>query len=127
MATEPAVLQTLTADLIAAYFAVFRALRHHHRYDVPNYVDALHREVLRHGQAVRTPTGMTPFDLIVAEQAGLTVVKTRRLSENHIAPVQLGLSAAGLSLGFVVTFGTATPEFRRCTGVHSASTRPEDA
>ena len=127
MSTEPVALQTLTADLIAAYFAVFRALRHHHRYDVPNYVDALHREVLRHGQAVRTPTGVTPFDLIIAEQAGLTVVKTRRLSENHIAPVQIGLSAAGLSLGFVVTFGTATPEFRRCTGVRSASTRPEDA
>ena len=127
MSTEPAALQILTADILAAYFAVFRALRHHHRYDVPNYVDALHREVLRHGQAVRTPTGMTPFDLIVAEQAGLTVVKTRRLSANHLAPVQLGLSAAGLSLGFVVTFGTATPEFRRCTGVRSASTGPEDA
>ena len=116
--------QSLTSDILAAYYAVFRALKQRDAYSEANFTEALRVELQQRGHAVRQQVkvwrtyrgrriGHNRVDLIVDDQVALEVKKARLLKDEHVEQLLTYLIDSRLAVGLLLNFGGDHPELRR--------------
>ena len=116
--------QSLTSDIIAAYYAVFRTIKQREACSEGNFSEALRLELQQRGHAVRAQVtvvrtyrgrciGHHRIDLLVGDRVVLEIKKTRRLKDEHAVQLRAYLVDGGWAVGLLLNFGGAQPELRR--------------
>lgn len=130
----PWLYQELTSIIIAAYYAVFRALKHRSVYSEANFTEALRLELQQRGQLVRTQAtswrtyrgrriGNNRVDLIVDGKVAIEIKKARLLKDEHAVQLRTYLDDGQLAVGLLLNFGGDDPEFRRVENHNSPAYR----
>ena len=101
--------QSLTSDILAAYYAVFRALKQRDAYSEANFTEALRVELQQRGHAVRQQVKV--WRTYRGRRIGHK--KARLLKDEHAEQLLIYLIDSRLAVGLLLNFGGDHPELRR--------------
>ena len=116
--------QSLTSDIIAAYYTVFHTIKQREAYSEANFSEALRLELQQRSHTIRAQVTITRtyqgrrigrdrVDLLVDDKVALEIKKTRLLKDEHAAQLRAYLVDGGWAVGLLLNFGGAQPELRR--------------
>jgi GxxExxY protein len=126
--------QSLTSDIIAAYYAVFHTIEQREAYSEGIFSEALRLELQQRGHAVRAQVtvvrtyrgrciGRHRIDLLVDNKVALEIKKPRLLKDEHAAQLRAYLVDGGWAVGLLLNFGGVQPELRRLENRESSAYR----
>ncbi len=127
----------ITGDILNAYEAVFKRLRHPQGYPEAAATEALVRELRRRGHQVRTEVVITHrdrgkalgtgrADFIVDGKVAVEVKRVKDFTYRHVKQLRAYLDSGGLAVGLLLNFGGEEMQRQRVYEPRHDPTLPEN-